>query len=286
MTRARITAAALAATMAAYPASALGPLSPAAAQTAAARQVEKTDLAFAQSVAQIGIGPGFRRFAGPGAVMFTPDPSPAGPYLQTVRTVAALLWRPQYVGVAPSGDLAFSRGPSLFQGAGRSSGGFYLTIWKRGADGSWRFALDHGVDMRTSIFEEPAVPAYLMTIDAPSGPDPNEGLREADAALDSELSNGPSKAFAARLDEQAIVVRTNRAVAVGRRRALRLINDTPPIVEAQLLNGGVSADGILGYAYGKARWMAAGAVQQGYYVRVWRSTAQGWRLVVDHLAER
>jgi hypothetical protein len=83
-----------------------------------------------------------------------------------------------------------------------------------------------------------------------------------------------------------LVVRANRPVAAGRRRAIRLLNETPALVEAQLLDGGVSTDGVLGYTYGKARWTTSAGMQQGYYVRVWRNVGQGWRLLVDHTAER
>jgi ketosteroid isomerase-like protein len=278
---------ALAVIVLAGPARALEPAAPAPlSQRAAARQIEQTELAFAQTVAQVGIGPGFRKYAGPGAVMFTPDPSPAGPYLQTVRSPAQLVWRPQYVGVAPSDDLAFSLGPSLYKVAGRSSGGFYLTIWKRGPDGAWLFALDHGVDMPAAIYDAPPQPLTVIAIDPQARPDQSQGLREADAALDADLSNGPSRAYASWLEDEALVVRTNRPMASGRRRALKLIAEAPAILEAQLLSGGVSTDGVLGYAYGKARWSTPAGIQLGYYVRVWRNTGQGWRLLVDHLAER
>jgi hypothetical protein len=83
-----------------------------------------------------------------------------------------------------------------------------------------------------------------------------------------------------------LAVRANRPVASGRRRVLKLIADSPPILEAQLLNGSVSSDGVVGYTYGKARWSMGAGVQSGYYVRVWRNTGQGWRLLVDHMAER
>ena len=269
------------------PSRALEPVTPPApSPSAAVRQIEQTELAFAQAVSQTGIGPGFRKYAGPKAIMFLPDPTPAGPYLQTARSPGELLWRVQYIGVAPSDDLAFSLGPSLYKAAGKAEGGFYLTIWKRGPDGTWGFVLDHGVDMPAALFEAPPQPLTVFAIDAAARPDQSQGLREADAALDMGLSRGPSAAFDSRLDDMALVVRANRPVALGRRKALKLLADAPEILEASLLDAGLSADGLLGYTYGKARWSAAAGMQQGYYVRVWRNTGQGWRLLVDHLAER
>jgi ketosteroid isomerase-like protein len=253
---------------------------------AAVRQIEQTELAFSQAVAQGGIAQGFRQYAGPGAIMFLPDPVAAGPALRTAHWPGELVWRTQFIGVAPSGDLAFSAGPSVLKTAGKSEGGFYLTIWKRGPDGSWLFALDHGVDMPAAIFEASPQPVTVLSVDPATRPDPSQGLREADAALDMALSKGPAAGFEAWLDDQAVVARTNRPVASGRHKALKLLAEAPPILEAQLLDAGLSSDGLLGYTYGKARWSTSAGMQQGFYVRVWRTTGQGWRLLVDHLAER
>ena len=257
------------------------------APNAAVRQIQQTELAFAQAVGQTGIAAGFRKYAGPGAIMFLPDPTPAMPYLQTAHSPGELAWRAQYIGVAPSDDLAFSLGPSLYKAAGKAEGGFYLTIWRRGPDGAWLFALDHSVDMPAVVFEGPPAPPTILTIDPAAKPDESQGLREADAGLDMSLSKEPTPTvFEPRLDDQALVVRANRPVASGKRKALKLLAEAPPMVEAQLLGAGLSADGLLGYTYGKARWTTATGMQPGYYVRVWRNAGQGWRLLVDHLAER
>jgi ketosteroid isomerase-like protein len=255
-------------------------------QPSASQQIVETERAFAQAVAQSGIAAGFRQFAAPGAVMFLPDPVPAGPVLERAQWPGELFWRPQFVAVAGSGDLAFAAGPSLAKAAGKTSGGFYLTIWKRGPDGAWKFVLDHGVDMPPAVFAAPPQPVTTLNAEPPAGQASTEGMREADGALDEALPKGAGAAFAARLDDQAILARMNRPVAVGKKRALALAEDSPPILEAQTLGGALSADGAFGYMYGRARWFAKGGAQPGYYVRVWRSTPQGWRLLADHLAER
>ena len=262
------------------------PLAPPLALPAAAQQIDDTERAFAQAVAQGGIAGGFRQFAAPDAVMFLPDPVPAATELSGARWPGELLWRSQYIGVAASGDLAFSAGPSLLRGAGHPSGGFYLTIWKRQPDGSWKFVLDHAADMPPAIWSVLARPLAVINTDrAPGGPS-NEGMREADGALNVALPKGVAMAFTERLDDQIILVRADRPVAQGRRRALTLVADTPPILEAFTLGGSRSTDGGFGFTYGRARWSGPAGPRTGYYVRVWRATPQGWRLLVDELAER
>jgi ketosteroid isomerase-like protein len=250
----------------------------------AAQQVLDTERAFAQAVAQAGIAPGFRQYAAPDAVMFLPDPAPAIPVLDHAHWPGELLWRAQYVAVAGSGDLAFAAGPSLLRTGGKPSGGYYLSIWKR-VDGAWKFVVDHGVDMPPAVFAVPPQPPVTLGGEA-AAPPADEGMREADAALNSALPKGAGAAFGARLDAGAILMRTNRPVAAGKVRALALVEDSPPILEAKTMGGGLSADGTFGYVYGRARWSTGAGAQTGYYVRVWRSTPQGWRLLADHLAER
>lgn len=251
-----------------------------------ALQIDDTERAFAQAVAQSGIAPGFRQYAAPDAVMFLPDPVPAQPQLNGVRWPGELLWRAQYVAVSPGGDMAMSAGPSLLRAAGKGSGSFYLTLWKLQPDGSWKFIVDHGVDMPAAIWTEPHPPLTILNVGPPPGAPSDEGMREADGALNVALPKGAVDAFAARLDEQALVVRTNRAVGYRRRRALALVADSPPILEAFTLGGARSSDGGFGYTYGRARWAGPTGPQPGYYVRVWRNTPKGWRLLADHLAER
>jgi ketosteroid isomerase-like protein len=249
-------------------------------------QIDEVERAFAQAVAQSGIAPGFRQFAAPDAVMFLPDPTPAVPQLSVARWPGELLWRPQYVAVSPGGDMAFSAGPSLLRTAGRASGGFYLTVWRRQPDRSWKFVLDHGVDLPAYIWSEPRLPLTVLTAAPVGGPPSNEGMREADGSLNVALPKGAVDAFSARLDDQALVVRTNRPPASRRGKALALIADSPPILEAFTLGGARSSDGEFGYTYGRARWVGTAGAQLGYYVRVWRATPKGWRLLADHLAER
>lgn len=257
-----------------------------AALPMAVQQIDDAERAFAQAVALSGIVQGFRQFASPEAVMFLPDPTPALPALTDAHWAGELLWRAQYIGVAASGDLAFSAGPSLLRGAGRPSGGFYLTIWRRQPDGGWKFVLDHAADMPAAVWG--LAPKTLTTVstEPPPGPPSNEGMREADGALNVALPKGAEAAFAQRLDDQIILMRTLRPVAQGRRKALALVSDSPPILEATTLGGSRSMDGGFGYTYGRARWSGATGPVVGYYVRVWRATPQGWRLLADQLTER
>ena len=58
-----------------------------------------------------------------------------------------LSWKPDFVDVSKSGDLAYSYGKYLFTltdstGQVQSSTGIFHTVWKRQSDGTWRFVWD------------------------------------------------------------------------------------------------------------------------------------------------
>ena len=58
-----------------------------------------------------------------------------------------LIWKPDFVDVSASGDLAYTYGAYTYSykdstGAIVEQGGIFHTVWKRQADGGWRFVWD------------------------------------------------------------------------------------------------------------------------------------------------
>jgi ketosteroid isomerase-like protein len=81
-------------------------------------------------------------FRGPEAIVtaWAPFFSPDGP---------RIAWRPQVVEVLDSGDLALTRGPYRLETVGKDGEaivrwGTFNSIWRRGADQTWRVVFDAG----------------------------------------------------------------------------------------------------------------------------------------------
>lgn len=58
-----------------------------------------------------------------------------------------LTWKPDYVDVADSGDMAWTHGKYTLtvtesEGETKESTGIFHTVWKRQADGSWKYVWD------------------------------------------------------------------------------------------------------------------------------------------------
>src|SRR5215213_2921123 len=60
-----------------------------------------------------------------------------------------LAWQPSYAGMAASGDMGFTTGPweskADIKDEKLSGHGHFVTVWKKQADGSWKFVVDLGI---------------------------------------------------------------------------------------------------------------------------------------------
>ncbi len=68
-------------------------------------------------------------------------------YANDVRPNETLTWKPTFVDVSNSGDLAYTYGDFIFTsvdsvGVKKENKGIFHTVWKRQADDSWKFVWD------------------------------------------------------------------------------------------------------------------------------------------------
>jgi len=68
-------------------------------------------------------------------------------YEKNVKPNETLTWKPTFVDVSSSGDLAYTYGDYIFTsvdtlGNSKESKGIFHTVWKRQEDGNWRFVWD------------------------------------------------------------------------------------------------------------------------------------------------
>lgn len=107
------------------------------------RPVAATERAFAAAAQREGQWAAFRRFMGPGAIMLAPGVVKAADFLAgRAEAPAAVQWAPERTITACDGSLAYSSGPWVSP-TGKQSGRFH-TIWRKQADGTWRWIYDGG----------------------------------------------------------------------------------------------------------------------------------------------
>lgn len=108
---------------------------------------------FAEAAATQGVKNAFLSFAAEEAVLVRGNRVIKGKveienyFEQSTHSDISLNWKPEFVDVSLSGDMAYTYGPYTYNakdtsGAEVNISGIFHTIWKRQADGTWKFVYD------------------------------------------------------------------------------------------------------------------------------------------------
>lgn len=257
-----------------------GPLS-------AADSLARTELGFAAAARQDNVRDAFLAHIAEDGILFRPGPVHGRDALEHQQPGPELLaWRPIYAEAAASGDLGFTTGPWSFRPRRDTADvafGHFVTVWKKQADGAWRFVLDIGV----STMPDTAYPHDVETRQGDATPVAAsvEDLMQRERSLsEAAARDGYPAALIAALDAGARVLRPGARPALGPDAARPLIPDGA--ITWRPIDGDVSAAGDLGYAWGDYELRADGAadVERGNYLHVWRRVAGEWRIALDLLS--
>jgi hypothetical protein len=108
-----------------------------------------TELAFAQAAQERGQWTAFAAYAAPDAVMFTPKMVYAQGWLKGLANPAtAVKWQVNQVWSSCDGSLMVSHGAWQHP---QNGFGWFTTIWQRQKDGSYKWLLDHGGELKEPL---------------------------------------------------------------------------------------------------------------------------------------
>jgi ketosteroid isomerase-like protein len=260
------------------------------ADAPSADRVIAAERAFAADAAQRGWAAAFRRYAAADAVTLSPDPVNAHEQLAQIPGdgETTLDWRPVYAGISRSGDFGFTTGPFQFRGR-EGIVGHYFTVWRRQANGEWRWIFDAGTDVR-DLGPAVAVDAVIPTLAIADG-----GAGSAQAAIDEVRALERHIAFARSEPRSQLVgrlagdVRLNRAghpAAIGAEAATALALVTALDAVDEPLRIDASAAGDMVFVLGPTAWREGETPRQGYLARIWQRQGDDWRIVFDEIVPR
>lgn len=247
---------------------------------------------FAKAAAARGTRDAFLEFLSDDGIIFQPGPVNGKKFWTQRQPRKGLLsWEPVFADVSRGGDLGYTTGPWEFRPNGPedqpAAFGQYFTIWKKQSDGKWKAVLDRGVSsekpfaakaLQFPLDDEES--DYGSNFDIASG-------RSKLAKLEAEFSDasarkGAVKAYDSYLGDDARVLRSDVAPAVGKSAALVLISAGAGKLTWKPEAIDVSVSGDLGYTYGTFELQKQNAVTaHGSYVRVWKKQGSKWRVVLD-----
>lgn len=238
--------------------------------------------AFAARAGEIGWVPAFREFVAPDGLM----PGPQG-YVSAPERLAQtpdngnrdLAWQPAFAGIARSGDIGFTTGPASFD-ATRTPAIYYFTIWRRQADGLWRWIYDGG----PGPVEEPASTAFgAEPLTLPVATQGRAAAADEVNAIEAGAEN--AGALVRHLAGDAHVYRAGRPRAVGAAAAAALAYPNAAVAY-RVAHAFASEAGDLVFTLGEASWEEDGQARGGLFARVWQNRPAGWAIVYDQLIIR
>ncbi len=247
--------------------------------------VVAAELAFAADGLALGIKRSFLKHSTPDAILFAPDPVKAHELYvgRPDQPHPPLVWWPLWAGIARSGDLGFTTGPSTFDG---KENGWYFTVWTRQPDGGWKWIYDGGApSAHGNAAPQGSTPTYLR---AATGKEATAAaamaaVRAAEATLASKAAVDAGAAYLAVLAPDARVAGSPAVPATTPETVKAELAARAPTIAFSALGGRASEAGDLVWTYGDARWKAASNDRRGHYVRIWQNRAEGWRLVFDQI---
>jgi len=260
----------------------------------------ETERAFARTSAEKGTREAFAAFIVDDGILFRPTAVFGKKWMQEhplppSATRPLLSWQPIFAAVSRAGDLGYTTGPWQFKqdikDAKPVAFGNFMTVWRKQADGTWKFALDLGISNPEPKTEGPAwqpddsqpVGGSFRRVDA-------EAARSALLGVDREFSKasadqGAREAFLLFAAKDVRLFRHDHFPFVGRAGAADALAPITAEWTWKPAFAGVSMSGDLGYSYGiyeLREKSGAGAVsERGNYARVWKKVNDEWKLVVD-----
>ena len=241
---------------------------------------------FAAAGARDGVQKAFLAHFADDAIILRPFATSAQAWHRThADKPGHLAWAPEYLAVAPSGDLGFSSGPWHFEGVRDakpvSADGHFLSIWRHDDAHGWRVVFDHGVSHaapatavdRTELVALAAAANRPSVIDAATR---ERSLAAADEGLRTRLASGAADAYAPVARPDTLWLREG---ALPRRGVEPPPADAPACGCGPRVRLTLAASGDFGYSIGGSD----SAPDKGVDIRVWRSDATGshWTLLAD-----
>lgn len=264
--------------------------------------VVEAEHAFAQHSIDHGMKPAFLAYAAPDGVIVNRQGLVNAIEAWSKRDAAPgglLTWWPTYADVSHAGDLGWTTGPFEFREKPTdeklAGTGHFFTVWRKQPDGSWKWALDLGIQHPAPAQTETVLtyPATLKSYDRPTLPRAADGgvaqqsVLAAEYALsDASKSKGFRTALLARADKSLRLYRQGTFPLVGKEAVAKAVKVLSEYITWKPLKADVAASGDLGYAYGtyelRSKQTDEKPAEQGHYARVWKRDGNGpWRVVFN-----
>jgi ketosteroid isomerase-like protein len=256
----------------------------------AARAMVDSERKFYQTGQEKGTRAAFLAFLADDAVVFRPGPvNGKEAWGKRPETGLDLIWEPTFAAIARSADFGYTTGPAKWRANKKEEKflgyGHFVSIWKKQKDGSWKVALDCGIENPEPVGKPESLRMFV----------PDDGLKvkvDFDArrkALQEAQQKFAEAAKAESVDaalgvaaEEIRVYRDDSFPAVGKNAAGALFGAKGGKIAFESMGSDMSHSADLAYTYGKYSLSRNGSAEAGHFFQIWQTDNAGsWKLVLD-----
>ena len=263
--------------------------------TSSLMSLVESERAFAAMSLAKGIKAAFLANLADDGILFRPGPV-NGKELWRKRpdtSAARLEWAPIYADIAASGDVGYTTGWSIFTLSPDVDQppyhGYFVTVWKKQPDGTWKFALDLGVgndhpENVDKTFSSPDVSS--VTNKGGNGKTERARISKLEIRFSQLAGKGTASAIKTLGAENIRLYREGDVPSVNRQQAMERLASLREKMTSSVEKLFVASSCDLAYTYGKydAMYGQAQAKSSSYYVHIWKkNSANEWKLVLDIL---
>lgn len=246
-------------------------------------EVIKAEKKFAATSAAKGMKTAFLENAADDGIVFTNKPTNAKNLWQTIpESDSLLMWKPSLAGISSGGEIGFTTGPFTFSPTKNdppTSFGEYATIWKKQADGNWKFVLDIGIHHEKSTFGQSS--EINKRKFAEKTTNKSTVWKETELNfLDFLSSEGIAASYKKYASPQIRLLREKYEAFNGKTSALNFLSEPKINLELKSIGGENLSD--FAYVYGEYELtLQANSTEKGFYLQIWRLEPEGWRIALD-----
>ena len=256
---------------------------------AAVRAMVEAEKRFYETGQEKGTRAAFLEFLAEDGIIFRPGPlNGKEAWGKRPETGLDLVWEPTFAVIARSADFGYDTGPAKWRANKKeekfTGHGQFISIWKKQKDGSWKVALDCGIE-NPEPTGQPETLRTLVPADSKTPADLNAAQKSRwDAQqkfAEAAKSDSPTATLAAAAEEIR-VYRDGHLPAVGKEAARRLLSETGGKMTFEMLGADMSRSADLSYTYGRYSSARETGTEQGHYFQIWQTDDHGaWKLVLD-----
>lgn len=207
-----------------------------------------------------------------------------------------LKWEPEYMDIAESGDFGISTGPWESQeyrpNTPVQSTGYFLTVWKKEATGTWKVILDAGSETPAAVKPDHKVyfpPGADKPVEKPAVVSVERSVREI---LDTEKSflmewkkNNDVEVYMSFLEPIARMQYNGYLPTTNADSIKVLIGYKDKNLNWNSSGAGAASSGDMGYTYGLLESQGNPTTIKGHYVRIWKKhPGAKWKIALEMIS--